>query len=83
MPTIDFAYANSEQLDALFAFEELADAELHGTGLGAIDGNEIGEGVFTLFLEPKRGKRAQALSAVELLALDRGLRPQVKPKGRS
>ncbi len=80
MPTIDFPYSTTEQLDALFELQEIADAELRAANLGAIDGNEIGDGVFTLFLDPRRGKKTESIGAIEALATERGLKPN--PPGR-
>lgn len=72
-PRIEFDYSNQREIDVLFELETAVDEALQSAGLGSVDGNEVGEGTFTLFLDPVRGKRDMAIAVVESLASERSI----------
>ncbi len=73
LPVFEFAWSSEGEVDALLDFEQLVDDRLRAGGLGGVDGNEIGEGNYRLFVAPRRGKRSLAISLVEHLAMAEGL----------
>lgn len=80
LPSLEFAYRTPAEVDALFDFEAAADAALLDAGLGSVDGNEVGQGAYTLFIDPTRGKRTDAIATVKRIAAERGLVPRLKAR---
>jgi hypothetical protein len=65
MIRIDFAWDDQDELDALFALEDHLTQALEAQGLGEVDGNEVGDREYALFVSPAPRLKARARTLVD------------------